>query len=219
MLTDFTCKNAKPKDKTYRLVDHNNLVLEVRPTGKKVWCFRYSLFNRENTLTISEYPSVGIAEARATMQDARTQVKQNIDPNDAKRQRDNQAQYGHSQTFQLVAKEWFDNYLDIWTEDTAEVIWRRFEINVFPEIGSDPIASLSRSRMLSVFRKIEKVSHDVSYRTFKHCVRIFKHAKDTDRIAENPIYDLGDTLKKYKRRHFKAIHIGKLPELLKKLQE
>ncbi len=34
MLTDTQCRNAKPKQKLYRLNDFNGLYLEVKPNGK-----------------------------------------------------------------------------------------------------------------------------------------------------------------------------------------
>lgn len=219
MLTDFAAKNAKPKNKPYRLVDYSNLFLEVRPTGKKTWRYRYALFGKENSLSIGQYPDVSLIEARKAMEEAKALIKQGIDPNFVKRQTSFQAQYYHAQTLAVVTKEWFDTYLDTWSADTAEIIWRRFEIHLFPGIGNDPIASLTPSRMLAVFRKVEKQSRDVSQRVYKHTLKVFNHAKLTGRIKENPLIELGDALKKYKRGHFKAVPISQLPDLLKTITE
>ncbi|WP_263497748.1 MULTISPECIES: Arm DNA-binding domain-containing protein [unclassified Mesorhizobium] len=40
-LSDFACKNAKPKDKPYRLADGDGLYLLVRNNGSKLWQLRY----------------------------------------------------------------------------------------------------------------------------------------------------------------------------------
>lgn len=43
MLTDAQCRNAKPKDKPYKLPDGNGLYLEVKPNGVKAWRYRFEL--------------------------------------------------------------------------------------------------------------------------------------------------------------------------------
>ena len=43
MLTDTHCRNAKPKEKLYRLNDQRGLYLEVKPNGVKAWRYRFTL--------------------------------------------------------------------------------------------------------------------------------------------------------------------------------
>ena len=43
MLTEMAIKQAKPKDKTYRLADQRDLYLEVTPTGSKYWRYKYRI--------------------------------------------------------------------------------------------------------------------------------------------------------------------------------
>ena len=47
MLTDTAIRNAKPKEKPYKVFDEKGLFLWVRPTGAKWWRFRYLLDNKE----------------------------------------------------------------------------------------------------------------------------------------------------------------------------
>ena len=42
MLTDAHCRNAKPREKLYRLNDQRGLYLEVKPNGVKAWRDRKS---------------------------------------------------------------------------------------------------------------------------------------------------------------------------------
>ena len=46
MLTDTQCRNAKPKDKPYKLADGKGLYLEVKPNGVKAWRYRFELVAR-----------------------------------------------------------------------------------------------------------------------------------------------------------------------------
>ena len=40
-LTNVDIKNAKPRDKSYRLYDEKGLYLEVTPAGGKLWRLKY----------------------------------------------------------------------------------------------------------------------------------------------------------------------------------
>ena len=50
-LTDIQCKNAKPKDKPYKLAAGRDLYLEVMPTGSKYWRMKYRFMGKETRLT------------------------------------------------------------------------------------------------------------------------------------------------------------------------
>jgi hypothetical protein len=41
MLTDTKLRALKPKEASHRVADSNGLCIEVRPTGAKVWRYRY----------------------------------------------------------------------------------------------------------------------------------------------------------------------------------
>ncbi len=40
-LTDILVKNAKPKEKSYKLADGGGLYLEVMPVGSKLWRMKF----------------------------------------------------------------------------------------------------------------------------------------------------------------------------------
>ena len=49
MLTDTRIRNAKKAEgKPYKLTDANGLYLEVKPTGAKLWRYRYRIDGKEN---------------------------------------------------------------------------------------------------------------------------------------------------------------------------
>jgi len=41
MLTDPAIRNAKPKNKPYRLSDERGLYIEITPSGGKLWRLKY----------------------------------------------------------------------------------------------------------------------------------------------------------------------------------
>lgn len=79
-LTDFTVKNAKAKENVYFLKDEYGLSLYIRPSGKKSWRLRYWLHVKENTVTLGEYPLMGLREARERRDEARKSVALGVKP-------------------------------------------------------------------------------------------------------------------------------------------
>ncbi len=63
-LTDIKIRQAKPADKPIKLADTAGLYLEVKPSGSKLWRYRYRIAGRENLFAIGEYPQVSLADAR-----------------------------------------------------------------------------------------------------------------------------------------------------------
>jgi hypothetical protein len=47
-LTDIKIRQAKPADKPIKLADTAGLYLEVKPSGSKLWRYRYRIAGREN---------------------------------------------------------------------------------------------------------------------------------------------------------------------------
>lgn len=80
MLNDPACKNAKPKDKPYRLSDEKGLYLEVMPNGSKYFRLKYRYGGKEKRLALGVYPETGLKLARDRRDEARKQLAQGIDP-------------------------------------------------------------------------------------------------------------------------------------------
>jgi len=106
MLTDTHCRNAKPREKLYRLNDQRGLYLEVKPNGVKAWRYRFTLDGKASMFALGEYPAVTLSEARERSEAARKLVKQGINPAQ-QRQLDRIRQASEAKnTFEIVAKEW-----------------------------------------------------------------------------------------------------------------
>ena len=83
-LTDAKIRNAKPGSKPIKLTDAGGLYLVVRPTGTKLWRYRYRIAGKENLFAVGEYPALSLAEARAKRAEARELVKRGIHPSHAR---------------------------------------------------------------------------------------------------------------------------------------
>ncbi len=89
-LTDKIIKNAKPKDKPYKLADGGGLYLEISRKGEndasKLWRMKIRQANgKEGRLSFGSYPVVTLAEARHKRDDAKSLITKGIDPAQAER--------------------------------------------------------------------------------------------------------------------------------------
>ncbi len=80
LLTDLKVRSAKSTDRDWKLSDGGGLFLLVKPTGGKLWRWKYRLQGKENLFAIGGFPQVSLAEARAAREKARALVKQGIHP-------------------------------------------------------------------------------------------------------------------------------------------
>ncbi len=70
-LSDVAIKNAKPKDKPYRISDGGGMFLEVTPTGAKYWRLAYRFQGRQKLLALGVYPAVALRQAVLTRSERR----------------------------------------------------------------------------------------------------------------------------------------------------
>ena len=170
-LTELKCKNAKPKEKPYKLSDSGGLYLEVMPNGSKYWRLKYRWLKKEQRLAFGVYPLVGLADAREKATTARKLLDSGISPSQAKKERKRQAVINAANTLEAVAREWHEKQLLRWTPRTGEKIMGYLKNDVFPHLGSRPIADITPPELLETLRKIEaRGAHYVSLldiRTFR----------------------------------------------------
>ncbi len=216
-LKDIEVRNAKPKEKMYRLFDGDGLYLEIIPAGGKYWRFKYQFAGKEKRLAFGVYPEVSLADARERRAQARKMVAAGNDPGEVKKEAKRLLIQKHENTFELIAREWHDNRLSKWTPIHAKKILTRLEMHVFPRIGTRPIAEISTSELLSVMRKIEEHGAEIAHRLLQVCGQVFTYAVITDRVSINPAVSLRGALKPVVRNNHAYLKPNELPEYLKKL--
>ncbi len=218
-LTATRCKNAKPKEKPYKLAAGEGLYLEVMPSGSRYWRFKYRFNDKEKRLALGVFPTITLAEARERRREARNLLASGLDPSEVRQDRKRQAKLNAANTFEAIAREWHEQQTNYWRDRHAANVIQRLELDIFPAIGHRPIADISPSHVLDALRKIEKRgAHEIARRAMQMCGQVFRYAIATGRADRNPAGDLKGALKPFRRGHFAALEAEDLPDFLKALE-
>lgn len=193
-LTNLLCKAAEARSKDYRLADGGGLFLLIKPNGRKYWRFRYrNAQGKEKQLSIGVYPGISLAMAREAHIEARLQLKKGIDPSNAKKRQKNTVASSSEviDSFEEIAREWYDFKLPTWTPGYAALVMARLEQNLFAEIGHLAIKEISAKILLQAIRKIEaRGANNVANKTNGYASNVFLYALASDRGERNPAAEI-----------------------------
>jgi integrase len=204
-LTDTTIRNAKPKEKQYKLFDEKGLYLLVKKAGK-YFRFDYRYAGKRKTLALGVYPGVKLADARKKRDEARKLLQNDVDPAQYRKETKVMQKGQAANNFEAVAREWFTKYNHIWTEGHSKTIIRRLELNIFPWLGSRPVASITASELLAVLRRIEsRGALETAHRVKQICGQVFRYAIATGRAERDPSADLRGALPPTKPKRMSTI--------------
>ena len=103
-LSDATIRTLKPRDKPYKVSDFEGLFLTVKPTGSRLWHFKYWIAGKEKLLSMGIYPGISLAQARTARDTARALLASGEDPGEAKQDRKREDQERRGQIFQKMAE-------------------------------------------------------------------------------------------------------------------
>jgi hypothetical protein len=136
-LSELQIKNAKPKEKEYKLMDGYGLFLLVTPTSGKLWRFDYRFEDKRKTIALGAYPAVTLADARQRREDARKLLANGIDPSDVKKAQKAAVVSSTENSFEVVARAWHARNLERWAESHAKTTLERLQKNIFPWLGKN----------------------------------------------------------------------------------
>lgn len=186
-LTDMECRNAKPREKLYKMSDGGGLYLEVTPTGGKHWRLKYYFLGRERLMSLGPYPRIALSTARKRRDEARERLEAGVDPGAEQQVLKLTAKLAANTTFEGVAREWFEREKLKWVETHAARVIRRFERDIFPHVGTRPISAITTPEILAVLRKIEeRGAIETAHRAKWDCSQVFLYAIETGRAERNP---------------------------------
>jgi Arm DNA-binding domain len=151
VLNDTRVRNAKSREKAFKLYDERGLFLLVTPTGGRLWRFKYSMHDREKLLSLGAYPDVTLKRAREKRDAARRLIADGVDPS-LQRKAERAAL---AQSFEGVAKEWLELQGTSLSPETISILSARLDSGLYPFIGGRPVASITAQEVLYALRRIE----------------------------------------------------------------
>lgn len=205
-LTDIAIRTAKPGAKPAKLFDERGLFLLVTPAGGKWWRLKYRFEAKEKLLSLGTYPDVSLKEARERRDAARKLLADGIDPSLSRKAHKAARVLATANSFEIVAREWYAQQATNWVEAHGSRIIRRLERDIFPHIGSRPIADIAGPELLDVIRRIEKRGAvETAHRALSNCGQIFRYAIVTGRALRDIAADLRGALPPTKGEHLAAV--------------
>ncbi|CDH02651.1 tyrosine-type recombinase/integrase [Xenorhabdus bovienii] len=219
-LTARQVETVKPQDKDFKLSDGGGLYLLVKTTGSKYWRLKYRIAGKEKLLAIGTFPLITLAEARRKRDEAKKLIAEGIDPNQDKKQKKLAVQGEISNTFESIAREWYEGRKDRWSVGYREDMMDAFEKDVFPYIGHRPIAEIKPLELLDLLSIMEKRGvTDKLKKVRQRCGEVWTYAIITGRAEYNPAPDLASAFIPHQREHYAHLSVDELPEFLRSIDK
>ncbi|MCI4567561.1 integrase arm-type DNA-binding domain-containing protein [Lysobacter sp. CFH 32150] len=194
-LTDTAIRKAKARAKSYKLTDGAGLYLEVMPNGARYWRMRYRYAGKDTRLAFGVYPEVTLAEARHRRDKARAAIRDGRDPSADRKAERRRAKLSAAITFEGIAREWLASQRKKLTTATYDKATRMLEANVFPWLGTRPIADIDAPELLAVLKRIEaRGAHETAHRVKARIGQVFRYAIAHGTATRDPSADLRGAL-------------------------
>ncbi|WNL46517.1 tyrosine-type recombinase/integrase [Dyella sp. BiH032] len=202
-LTAVAARNAKPREKMYRLAAGKGLYLQVMPNGSKYWRLKYRLAQKPKMIGLGVFPEMTLAAARDARDDARRLLASGVDPSTARRVDKVKREVEVENTFEACARAWFARKSTGWVETYSCKVIRRLEMYVFPRIGYMPIADIESWQLVDVLDRAG--SADTAHRILTYLMDIYRWAKRAGKAKFNMAADLQGSLPSIVRSQYPHI--------------
>lgn len=235
MLTDTRIRNAKPGKTPAKLTDAAGLYVEIRPTGAKLWRYRYRIAGKENLYALGAYAqppraeTTTQAEARRagglfTLTEARIErdrcrglVRQGIHPAQQRKLEAVRRQHEGANTFEAVSREWLEQNKPQWTPRTYEQRKRLLEAEAFPEIGNLPIRQVTPAHVLAILKRVARTAPSMAILARQAISSTFQLAASTLRADSDPVAAVRKSIKAPPTEHKTPMEAKEIPGFFKAL--
>ncbi|MFU0639679.1 tyrosine-type recombinase/integrase [Klebsiella pneumoniae] len=214
-LTDAKIRTLKPSDKPFKVSDSHGLYLLVKPGGSRHWYLKYRINGKESRIALGAYPAVSLSDARQQREGVRKMLALNINP--VQQRAAERGSRTPDKAFKNVALAWHKSNRK-WSQNTADRLLASLNNHIFPVIGNLPVSELKPRHFIDLLKRIEeKGLLEVASRTRQHLSNIMRHAVHQGLIDTNPAANLGGVTTPPVRRHYPALPLERLPELLERI--
>ncbi|EFI8637031.1 tyrosine-type recombinase/integrase [Escherichia coli] len=214
-LTSAKIRTLKPSDKPFKVSDSHGLHLRVKPGGSRHWYLKYRISGKESRIALGTYPAISLSDARQQREGIRKMLALNINP--VQQRAAVRGSRTPEKVFKNVALAWHKSNRK-WSQNTADRLLASLNNHIFPVIGNLPVSELKPRHFIDLLKGIEeKGLLEVASRTRQHLSNIMRHAVHQELIDTNPAANLGGVTTPPVRRHYPALPLERLPELLERI--
>ena len=204
-LSDIAVKKSKAESKAYKLADGGGMYLEVAPNGSKYWRLKYRFEGKEKRLALGVYPEVTLMLARERRLDARKLLAAGVDPSANKKAVKEAINQKTLHSFEIIALEWLNTFMAEKSVSHTGRILRRFEVYLFPWIGSKSIADITAPEILDCIKRVQKQNKlETAHRVLQSSGQVFRYAVQTGRALRDITTDLKGALPPTVTKHMAA---------------
>jgi integrase len=221
-LTDLAIRNARPRDKKYKLSAGRGLTLIVMPDGAKYWRLRYRFAGKEKELSLGRpYPELSLREAENRADELRTVIATGSDPSGRRLQAKIEKREGAANTFAVAAEAWLEFRKKAWATRTAEQVRDYLDKDLLPTLGKRPLTAVTTRELAALTRKIEqRGAADVAKKARQWLASIFSFARANGWTTADPVRDLRAlVLPTRAATNYPHLQVEELPEFLRKLSK
>jgi integrase len=228
-LSDVAVRTMKSRERAYKVYDRDGLFLLVNPGGSKLWRWRYRFDLKEKLMALGEYPVISLALAREHHLAVRKILASGIDPmaerkseSEAKQKEVEAKEREAENSFEKVARKWWDWWAAGKSQRHADYVLRRLEADAFPSFGHKFIDAVTAADIRKLMLTIEdRGARDVAKRAHETTGQVFRYAIAHGIANRNPAADFKprDILSEAGSENFARVDAKELPNLLIRLHE
>lgn len=215
-LNDSKIRSLKPSAKPFKVSDSHGLYLLIKPGGSRHWYLKYRISGKESRIALGAYPAVSLSDARQQREGIRKMLALNINP--AQQRAAERGACTPEKVFKTVALAWHKGNKK-WSQNTADRLLASMNNHIFPIIGHLQMSELKPRHFSDLLKGIEgKGLLEVASRTRQHLCSIMRHAVHQGLIDTNPAANLNGVTAPPVRRHYPALPLEQLPELIEHIE-
>lgn len=185
-LTDTKIKNLKAKDKAFKISDGGGLYIYITKGGTKSFRYDAAINKKRFTVTIGNYPSTSLLDARNKHEQDRVLIKKGVDP------RTNESD---SNTFSYYATEQMKTLKLLDSTYTKRL--GRMKMYLFSSLDKKPVTDITTLDLLNLIKPIaESGKYDTAKRLSSYCLQTFDYILTLQIISINPAEGLKRILPK-----------------------
>jgi integrase len=183
-LTDAGIKALKPRAARYMVSDGRGLSLDILPSGKMAWLYRYSLQGERGKMTLGGYPDLTLRKARERRDELATQVAGGKSPAAEVKQR--RAGLSTNPTVRGFAERYYkEQVVRRWKN--PKIIRRYLDNEILPSLGDKTLKDVNALDVQAlVYRKRDNGQVQAAMQLRNVIKQMFSYAVETQMVTVNP---------------------------------